>query len=193
MPREPLAIAVWRRLDMPGHDAAQVVPDGDGWRLTGVAAFRGESGPAALGYEVVCGPDWTTRIGVVRGFVGRAEVDWLIVRDAGQWTFNGKPVLGLGHCVDLDFGFTPATNFTQTRRIALAVGATAQVPVAWIDADNAALVEAPELVALQQTYVRRSEGACWYESSTTGYSALLEFAPDGFVRLYPDLWEAEGA
>ena len=176
---------------MPGHDAARVVPDGDGWRLTGVAAFRSGSGPAALGYEVACGPDWATRAGVVRGFVGRAEVDWRIVREGRQWTFNGRAVPGLGHCVDLDFGFTPATNFTQTRRIALAVGEAARVPVAWIDADTAALVEAAQLTELQQTYVRRSEAACWYESSTTGYRALLEFAPDGFVRLYPELWEAE--
>jgi uncharacterized protein len=191
MPREPVAIAAWRRLSMPGHDVARVTADGEGWRLSGMAAFRSESGPAALNYEVICEADWSTRMGLVRGFVGPAQVDWRIVREAGAWSLNGRPVTGLGHCLDLDFGFTPATNFTQTRRIALAVGQSADVPAAWIDADTAALVEAAELVEMRQTYVRRRDDACWYESSTTGYEALLEFAPDGFVRLYPELWEAE--
>jgi hypothetical protein len=192
MPRDVVATAVWRRLDVPGHDAAQVTACDDGWRLAGAAVFRGKSGPVALGYEVICGPDWATRVGIVRGFAGRAAVDWRIARDAGGWTLNGVAVPGLGHCRDLDFGFTPATNFTQTRRIALAVGATAEVPVAWIDADDEALAEVAALVELQQTYVKRSEHACWYESSTTSYRALLELAPDGFVARYPELWEAEG-
>jgi hypothetical protein len=63
------ARAVWRRLSLPGHDAAQVLPDGDGWRLCGMAAFRSASGPAALAYEVACDGDWITRQGLVRGFV----------------------------------------------------------------------------------------------------------------------------
>jgi uncharacterized protein len=192
MPRDVVATAVWRRLDVPGHDAAQLTARDDGWRLAGAAVFRGTTGPAALRYEVICGPDWATRVGVVHGFVGRVEVDWRIERDAAAgWTLNGVAVPGLGHCLDLDFGFTPATNLTQTRRIALAVGATAEVPVAWIDADSVALAEAAALVELQQTYVRRTERTYWYESSTTGYRALLELAPDGFVTRYPELWDAE--
>lgn len=191
MPLEPLAIAAWRRLDLPGHDAARVVPDGNGWRLTGVAAFKGRSGPAALRYDVTCAPDWTTRVGRVRGFVGERDVDWRIERGAGGWTFNGRAVPGLDNCMDLDFGFTPATNFTHMRRIGLRVGEKADVPVAWIDADTGELVAAAELTEMAQTYVRHSGTTCAYESSTTGYGALLEFAPDGFVSHYPELWRAE--
>lgn len=183
--------ATWRRLGLAGHDSAQVTPLPDGSRLAGMAAFLSASGPAALAYEVVCGPDWATRRGRVRGFVGPAQVDWRIERGADGWNLNGRAAPGLDDCVDLDFGFTPATNFTQTRRAALAIGGRAEVPAAWIDADTAALAANPELSRIEQVYRRTSERTYAYASPTTGYEAELEMLENGFVRLYPELWQAE--
>jgi hypothetical protein len=97
---------------------------------------------------------------------------------------NGAAVPGLEAYVDLDLGFTPATNLTQLRRVALAPGESAEVPVAWIDAPDGVLQ------ALPQRYERRSATTYWYESPTAGYAELLELAPGGFVRRYPGLWEA---
>lgn len=183
--------AAWRRLSLPGHDAAQLTAHADGWLLTGMTAFRSDDGPAALAYEVVCGPDGATRRGHVRGFVGPAQVDWLISRDAGGWSLNGRPAPGLEDCSDLDFGFTPATNILQMRRAALAVGAQAEIPAAWIDADTAALAARPELSRLDQVYRRTSGRTYAYASPTTGYESELEMLENGFVRLYPELWQAE--
>jgi len=86
----------------------------------------------------------------------------------------------------LDLGFTPATNLSQLRRIALAEGQAADVPVAWLD------VATGSLVALPQRYERRTASTYWYEAPSVGYADLLEVAPSGFVRRYPGLWEAEG-
>ena len=35
----------------------------------------------------------------------------------GDWKLNDVPVPELAHCVDLDLGFTPATNLMQLRRL----------------------------------------------------------------------------
>ena len=98
------------------------------------------------------------------------------------WRLNGVAVEGLEHLVDLDYGFTPATNVLQLSRIALAPGQRADVPVVWFDFDSASLIELP------QSYERRSEMSYWYEAPTVSYRALLEIAPSGFVRSYPGLW-----
>ena len=177
---------LWRRLDVPGHDACRLAPAGDGWRLGGVAAFRHDDGAAHLAYRVACDRAWRTREGAVRGWVGERAVDVSVRRtDRGGWELNGAPVPGLRGCVDLDFGFTPATNLLQLRRVALAEGAAADVPVAWLD------VPAGTLDLLHQRYERRGAGAYWYEAPRFGYAALLETTPAGFARRYPGLWEAE--
>ena len=101
------------------------------------------------------------------------------------WTLNGEVVHGLDHLVDLDLGFTPATNLQQLLRVPIAQDCAAQISVAWFD------VETGELTELDQRYTRRGKSAFWYEAPSVGYEGLLELAPDGFIRRYPDFWEAE--
>jgi hypothetical protein len=103
--------------------------------------------------------------------------------DEGSWSLNDRVMPGLEACVDLDLGFTPATNLLSLRRLALAEGKGADVPVAWLD------VAADTLELLPQHYERRTATTYWYESPTAGYTALLETTPDGFVSRYPSLWE----
>jgi hypothetical protein len=91
----------------------------------------------------------------------------------------------VGHCLDLDFGFTPSTNLLQLRRLALAVGQGVDAPAAWLDVSTGALT------VLLQRYERRSDTTYWYEAPGFSYAALLEVDPVGFVRRYPGLWEAE--
>ncbi len=114
-------------------------------------------------------------------------IEWHAERTAdGLWTLNGEAVTGLDDCVDLDLGFTPSTNTFPLRRLALPVGKAADVPAAWLDIASGALER------LTQRYERRSETTYWYEAPRFEYAALLEVEPNGFVRSYPGLWEAEG-
>ncbi|HSV00945.1 MAG TPA: putative glycolipid-binding domain-containing protein, partial [Roseiarcus sp.] len=92
----------------------------------------------------------------------------------------------LEHLVDLDYGFTPATNLLQLSRIALNAGQSVDVPVVWFDLDSASLIELPQI------YQRRSESSYWYEAPTVPHRGLLEIAPSGFVQSYPDLWRLVG-
>ena len=175
---------LWRRLDAPGHDTCRLEQLADGWALDGSAVFAHEGAPARLGYRLSCDAGWRTRDGEVRGWIGERAVDCYAAHVAGVWTFNDEQCEGLADCVDLDFGFTPATNLFQLNRLALAEGQAAGVPVAWLG------VGAPRLERLEQRYQRRGAGSYWYEAPRFGYAALLEIAPSGFVRNYPGLWEA---
>lgn len=175
---------LWRRLDGPGHDACILEIGETGARLRGSAVFLHDGAPAQLHYEVHCDREWRCQRGAVSGWIGSAAMNYSFVRDGG-WRMNGLLVPGLEHCVDLDFGITPATNVFPLRRLALKPGEGADAPAAWFD------VGGFELVALPQRYERRSESIWWYESPTAGYAAELEVAASGFTQHYPDLWIAE--
>jgi uncharacterized protein len=175
---------LWRRLDAPGHDACRLVRRGNGYALTGASVFKSEAGPAALRYAIECDDAWRTTGGAVQGWIGAHDIDFRFVRSGEDaWLLNDLAVR-LEGCVDLDFGFTPATNLPTLHRIALAVGDAVDFPVAWFDVERGALA------ALPQHYARRSEGSYWYESPSFDYRALLEVTPVGFVEKYPELWEA---
>jgi hypothetical protein len=178
------ATILWRRLDTPGHDACRLEENDAGWRLEGTAVFREAGAPALLNYWLACDRAWRTRRGRVHGWLGEQSVDLTIERTAeGVWTLNGVVVPGLESYVDLDLGFTPATNLPPLRRLALREGQSAEAPVAWLD------VPSGTLTALPQRYERRSEAAYWYEAPSVGYAGLLEVGPTGFIRSYPGLWE----
>src|SRR5262245_54236615 len=180
-----LAFAFWRRLDTPGHDVCRLEKHPNGSRLRGTAVFWHKAGPASFNYSVDCDLGWKTVWGKVEGFLGRQETKYIIVRQRDIWTLNGVAVSGLERLIDLDLGFTPATNLQQLRRVPIAENESAQVPVAWLDIETGMLAE------LSQSYERRSATTFWYEATSVGYKGLLDVAPNGFIRRYPGLWEAE--
>ena len=178
--------ATWMRLDRPGRDAALLEPSDGGWLLRGAAAFDHDGGSAAVAYQVEVDARWQTKRGVISGFLGDKTIEHEIRRDDQGWRLNGVVVEGLEHLVDLDYGFTPATNVLQLSRVALELGQRAEVPVAWFDLDSASLIELP------QSYERRSAASYWYEAPTVAYQGLLAIAPNGFVQSYPGLWRLVG-
>ena len=107
------------------------------------------------------------------------------MRRGDRWLLNDAPVHGLDDCVDVDFGFTPATNLLQLRRTALELGEAADVPVAWLD------VPAGTLIRLEQRYHRLADARYAYDAPRFAYHAELEVSPEGFARRYPGLWELE--
>ncbi len=137
----------------------------------------------SVAYQVEVDARWRDQAGTHQRLSWRPErSNTRSSRDDPGWRLDGAAVRGLEHLVDLDFGFTPATNVLQLSRIALKLGQEREVPVAWFDLDSASLVELP------QSYERRSEASYWYEAPTVPYRALLEIAPNGFVQSYPGLW-----
>jgi uncharacterized protein len=179
------AVALWRRLDTLGTDAARLTRHTGGWTLFGTAVFLPDKQPARLDYEVELHIDWSTSRGVVRGFIGATAIDQTFVRYAAGWSVNGERVAGLDDVQGLDLGFTPATNLPFLRRANLKVGDAIDRAVAWWEPG------ASTLQLLPQQYRRRDELSYWYRSPMGPYEAVLEFAPNGFARVYPQLWALE--
>lgn len=121
----------------------------------------------------------------IEGMIGVRRVDYAIARNLSGWTVNSVTVQGMQHLVDVDLGFTPATNLQQLQRVEIVRVGAVDVPVAWFD------IETGKLTELAQRYERRGESTYWYEAPRFGYAGLLELDPDGFIRSYPSLWERE--
>jgi hypothetical protein len=177
---------LWRNLETPGHDAAHLVPQSDGWQLTGAALFRHAQSVCRLDYHILCDPEWQTRLARVTGWVGAARVDLTLTVDGDQrWRLNDVAQPAVAGCLDVDLNFTPATNTLAIRRLDLAVGQGVDVTAAWL--------RFPELTLepLPQRYTRLDDRRYHYESDGGSFVAELAVDAVGFVTDYPQLWQAE--
>jgi uncharacterized protein len=180
--------ALWRRLDQPGHDACRIELRGDDWRLRGSAVLAEGGRPARLDYIVDCDARWRTRSCRISGWLGPAAVEIELTVDSDRrWRMNGAERPEVRGCVDVDLGFTPATNTLAIRRLDLAVGQEEDVRSAWLSW--------PELrvAPLSQRYRRTGASTYHYESPAHGFTAELVVSGDGLVAHYPGLWAAEVA
>ncbi|SDD69781.1 hypothetical protein SAMN05421538_102231 [Paracoccus isoporae] len=178
---------LWRRLDLPGHDACRIWQDSSGQGLDGVAVWLDAAGPAHLSYLVVCDDVWRTRSARVQGRVGQREITLSIQRSPeGDWRIGGEEIPDLHGLQDIDLGFTPATNTLPIRRMRASGSDGGDLAAAWLDAADW------RLKLLPQTY--RLAGDIWhYASPRHDFAADLSVNTDGFVTDYPGLWIEEGA
>lgn len=178
----------WRRLDVPGREQARVERTAAGWRLTGELDVEEAGVAAQLRYAIDCDPQWGTRSALIAGEVNGDPIRFALAADgAGLWTRDGTPLPALAGALDVDLGFTPATNTLPIRRLGLAVGESAPVRSAWL--------RFPELrlEPLEQTYTREAEQSFRYRARVDGepFTARLETDAFGRVLRYEGLWEAE--
>jgi hypothetical protein len=187
-PFRPGSHVRWRRLDVPGHEDARIEQLPSGWRLTGRVDVTEGGVAACLAYRIDCDPAWRTRRASIEGNAGGRPIRFALAADgAGRWTRDGSPVPELDGALDVDLGFTPATNTLPIRRLALPVGAAAPVRSAWL--------RFPELrlQALEQTYTRLAPLVYRYEAMVDGerFTARLDTDDCGRVLSYEGLWQAE--
>lgn len=178
----------WRRLDVPGREEARVERTAGGWRLTGELDVEEAGVAARLRYTIDCDPEWRTLSAMIEGEAGGDPVLFALAADgAGHWVCDGTPVSELAGALDVDLGFTPATNTLPIRRLGLAVGEIAPVRSAWL--------RFPELrlEPLEQTYTRESEHSFRYRALVDGEPFIARLDTDAFGRVlrYEGLWEAE--
>ena len=178
------AVFFWRRLDNPGYDSCRLFHSADGCRLSGAAVFREGRLACHVRYEVLADARFRTRSASLEGYVGRKPVSlWLRATRGGRWTANGIEQPAIRDCIDLDLGFTPATNLLPLRRLALRTGQEAQAPAAYLPFPKT------ELMILPQRYKRLSRSEYDYESPLHGYRATLRVTPLGAVADYPGVFE----
>ena len=180
----------WRRLDVAGREQARVDSTATGWRLAGELDVEEAGVAARLRYTIDCDPQWRTRSAVIEGEAAGRPIRVALAADgSGNWTRDGETMLALEGALDVDLGFTPATNTLPIRRLALAVGDSAPVRSAWL--------RFPELrlEPLEQTYTREA-GQCFrYRAVVDGEPFIARLDTDEFGRVvhYEGLWEAEPA
>ena len=178
----------WSRLDVPGHEEASIERVADGWRLNGHVDVEEDGGSAQLSYVIDCDTQWHTRSATITGTADGDPFTLELFADGyGHWTRDETSLSALTGALDVDLGFTPATNTLPIRRLSLAVGESAPVRSAWL--------RFPELrlEPLQQTYTRESELRFRYEALVDGepFTARLDVDAFGRVLLYEGLWRAE--
>jgi hypothetical protein len=179
-----IATVLWKRLDTEGHDACRLVRRNDGWQVCGEAIFLHEGKPCSMRYDVRCDAAWRTRLATVNGWVGARELTCEIVRsEEATWLLNGVEQPQASGCVDVDLGFTPATNLLALRRFNLSIGEETPAPAAYLSFPEL------RLDLLEQTYRRTAETTYAYRAPIFSYIALLEVSESGFITRYPGLWE----
>ena len=194
----PLRTVLWQRVDGPGLEHCRLTASKDGWDLTGEAILSLDGDPARAHYLVRLNPDWTTRSVRVDAWRGseRAPLELNLTVDEGRnWRLERidhsrhvrrdrrEVVSALTGLVDVDLGFTPATNTLPIRRLVPVVGAAIEVTAAW--------VRFPELTVepLPQRYVRLDERRYRYESGGGAFVAELAVDDLGLVVRYEAGWE----
>ena len=188
-PLEVVRPILWRRLDLPGHDAASLRAIENGMEIRGMAVFHEEGNPTALHYSVRSDTEWRTIEATVDGWCGDRAIELRMQRARdGSWRLNGAPCPAVTGCLDIDLNFTPTTNLLPLRRLDLEVGQRAEVRSAWLEWPSAVLLP------LTQRYARRSVTEYDYEADLPGapkFVAVLRVEPRGWVLDYGDLWRAE--
>jgi hypothetical protein len=181
---KPIAAFFWRKLDNPGHDSCRLFKLSHGWRISGSAVFWDSGRPCHFQYDVITDAGWRTERANVEGFLGKRAIH-LHVNSAGggRWRISGKPQNNVTGCVDVDFGFTPATNLIVLRRLSLKVGQRADAPAVYLEFPQMRFVKLP------QTYVRIGLTKYKYEAPTVGYSGILNVNRGGVITKYPGLFE----
>ena len=177
---------LWKRVDVPGHEAARVTEGEDGWRIDGSALFVEDGLPVRLDYHVSCDAAWNTRSASVAGWIGDHTIDVHIAAgDDHQWVINGVPEPVVSGCVDVDLNFSPSTNLLPVRRLQLEVGEEAVVRAAWLRFPSF------RMEVLEQTYRRTASDLYEYESAGGSFKAQLRVNAFGLPVEYAGLWKAE--
>lgn len=172
--------AVWQCQSLGSTEHFGLSETENGYLLRGVSTLSLEDVPVEIRYQVDVDRSWRTRaVKIDISSPGGTRTTEIEVED-GVWTVDGKIAGDLNGCVDVDLGWTPATNTLPIRRIGLDIGETAMTQAAWL--------RFPELTweRAEQTYTRLDESLWRYQSGTADHE--ISVTPDGLVCRYGDVF-----
>ncbi len=182
--QRPVASIVWRLDEYDSRDHARLHTLDEGARLCGNAVLVVDGRPTSIDYRVEIDREWRT-LGAtieVRSGAGRPRAIEVIADD-GHWRFDGVIDSTFDGCLDIDLGWTPATNLLPIRRHDLAIGESVVIGATWL--------RFPELEFSRssQRYTRLDQTTWRYESGD--FARDLTVNDVGFATAYgDDLWQA---
>lgn len=177
--------AAWRH--HPGRQGFEVVfvhPNGDGRRVHGTTTAVEDGVATVVEYRIEVDAGWQTRRAEVRNVSCTGHGHVVLESDGeGHWTVNGIPSPWLDGCRDADVETSCFTNTFPIHRLALAVGAAATAPAAYVRGEDL------NVQRIEQEYVRlEDEGArhCYdYDCPSFDFACRLTFDEHGLVLDYP--------
>src|SRR3712207_4976583 len=136
-------------------------------------------------YEILLDPRWRTRQAAVTELSTEAPAGTLVTGNGeGRWEVNGTPAPSLDGCLDIDLEASAMTNTLPVHRQALARGARADAPAAYVRLGLA-------VQRLDQTYERLDEDASpnrfAYAAPVFDFACELRFDASGLVVDYPGI------
>ncbi|TCC07945.1 putative glycolipid-binding domain-containing protein [Kribbella soli] len=171
------------------HSGARVgfeVLFADAGRLRGRTSAREDDSIWYVGYEITVGADWSTESVEAVNATISGDHEVALTRFPGdRWTVNGVARPDLDGCRDVDFESSAVTNTLPVHRLAFVPGTTLDVPAAFVQADDLAVVR------LEQRYTLTSSDerghVFHYESATFDFECELTFDASGLVLDYPGI------
>jgi hypothetical protein len=174
---------IWQPLDVPGAEWCSVERGPNGSTIAGVALVAQDRAAHRFDYELELDAAAVTRRAQVTAVLtDRTEVFDLANDAQGSWWRSGKLVLQDPEALDVDLGFSPATNSLPIWRLGLEIGESREISVLWLQYPEL------QLVGGRQTYERLEELSYRYCSGT--FEAVIRVYPDGLVQEYVGYWEA---
>jgi hypothetical protein len=173
---------LWHCSALSSSELGTLEAHGDGWVLRGWTVLPVDGVPGRIEHDVLIDGGWRTQAATVIIHTDRVQRHEVRVAD-GAWTVNGVERPDLDGCIDIDLGWTPATNVLPIRRLGLAVGEAATTVASWF--------RFPELAIERndQRYERTAPLVWRYLSGA--YDFQLDVDELGrVVRYGDDLWRA---
>lgn len=169
-----------------GFEAAFFVETGDGHRLTGHTTAHESGALWSVGYDVTVDSDWSTVSARVSSLTAVGTGDLTLRRDTdGRWTVKGEPRPELDGCLDVDLESSAVTNTLPLHRLELVPGAGADVPAAFVRADDLRVERLEQRYTLVEVLPERL--LVRYESSTFDFACDLEYDTSGLILQYPSI------
>jgi len=162
-----------------GLEHCELRPEAGGLLVSSVVAGTIDGVRFGLAYTLSIDAAWRVRTAELRAASGRVR---RLDREGERWRIDGAPAPGLDGCIDIDIRATPFTNTLPIRRLALSVGQSAEIAVAYVDVPDLTVT------ASRQLYTRVGQAAYRFESLEDGFRADLPVDPDGLVTDYPGLF-----
>ncbi len=106
----------------------------------------------------------------------------IVADGAGGWRADGDPVSALDGCIDVDLGWTPATNTLPIRRLDLGVGDEVTISVAFVRFPELTLVRS------EQTYSRLAADRWRYRSGPYDFELTTDPLTGVVMRYGDELW-----
>jgi hypothetical protein len=177
------ATAAWRHVESRvGFEVLFLRREQDGYRFDGHAAAVADDETWSIRYAITVDERWVTRRAHVVGDSARGPTELQVeLNDDGRWRVDGRPAPLLDGCLDVDLEASAFTNAFPVRRLALAVGQSADAPAAWIRAPGL------EVERLEQRYLRLDGSRYDYAAPDLNFTAELVYDDFGLVLEYPGI------